>query len=300
MKENKLNLIRPEDVLALLMILSSIWVTSPSEYYYLFNGNLVVSKHTTALMLLVLFAIFTSLYENRIQRIIDTMKSGVKIPAVTISDQSLYLWKRKYRILQVIRDYLPFLLCIIAYQRLTVLIPHVREYNIDRVFMSFDRLVIEGTRLKILGWFGSSREFKDILSLSYKTYLLGVPIISTYLYMIKQFKKFRGFLLAIIIGSALALLISTFFPSLGLAAIVNNIKAPLSGSISLPTIYTTILLLFAIGYSKPLSSFYIPIATLFLVAEVLSYYSYLLTIVISVIVGLIAMYLAKLIQGAWN
>ena len=300
MKENKLNLIRPEDVLALLMILSSIWVTSPSEYYYLFNGNLVVSKHTTALMLLVLFAIFTSLYENRIQRIIDTMKSGVKIPAVTISDQSVYLWKRKFRILQVIRDYLPFLVCIIAYHRLTVLIPHVKGYNIDRVFMSFDRLVIEGVRLKILGWFGSSREFKDILSLSYKTYLLGVPIIATYLYMVKQFQKFRRFLLAIIIGSILALLISMFFPSVGLDSIVNNIKAPLSGSISLPTIYTTILLLFAIGFSKALSSFYLPIAILFFIAEILSYHSYLLTIVIGVIVGLIAMYLAKLIQGAWN
>jgi hypothetical protein len=92
MKENKLHIIRPEDVLALLMILPSIWVTSPSEYYYLFNGNLVVSKHTTALMLLLLFAVLTSLYENRVQRIIDTMKSGVKIPAVTIQDQSLYLW----------------------------------------------------------------------------------------------------------------------------------------------------------------------------------------------------------------
>lgn len=300
MKENKLHLIRPEDVLALLMIIPSIWVTSPSEYYYLFNGNLVVSKHVTALMLLLLFAIFTSLYENRIQRIIDTMKSGVKIPAVTMSDQAVYLWKRKNRILQVSRDYLPFLLCIIAYHRLTQLIPHIKHYDIDRIFMSFDRSVIESLRLKALALFGQSREFKDILSLSYKTYLLGVPVIATYLYMIKQFKKFREFLLAITLGSIIALLVSIIFPSLGLEAILNNSKAPLSGTISIPAIYTVVVLVFSIKYSKPLASFYIPIATLFFFSQILSYSSYLLAIVVSVIIGLVALPLARLIQGAWN
>ncbi|MEI6079896.1 MAG: hypothetical protein WCQ53_04590 [bacterium] len=299
-KENKLHLIRPEDVLALLMILPSIWVTSPSEYYYLFNGNLIISKHTTALMVLILFAVFTALYENRIQRIIDTMKSGVKIPAVTIQDQSVYLWKRKFRILQVIRDYLPFLVCFMAFHRLTVLIPHVKGYDVDRIFMSFDRFAIEGIRLKILGWFGSSREFKDLISISYKTYLLGVPIIATYLYMVKELKQFRQFLLTISIGLILALLINMLFPSMGLESIIRGIKAPLTGSVSLPAIYTTAVLLFSIKFSKALSTFYIPIAILFFIAEILSYSNYLLTILISVIVGLIAIPLAKLIQGAWN
>jgi hypothetical protein len=300
MKENKLHIIRPEDVLALLMILPSIWVTSPSEYYYLFNGNLVVSKHTTALMLLLLFAVLTSLYENRIQRIIDTMKSGVKIPAVTIQDQSLYLWKRKFRILQVIRDYLPFLVCIIAYHRLAVIIPHVKDYNLDRIFMSFDRLVIEGARLKILGWFGSSQEFKDFMTVSYKTFLLGVPIISTYLYMVKAFKKFREFLLAIAIGSAIALIISMVFPCIGLEAIIKSIPGPMTGSISLPAIYTATIIMFSIKFSRPLLTFYIPIAALFFLAEILSYSSYFLVIIISVMVGLIAVPLARSVQGVWS
>ncbi|MEI6093708.1 MAG: hypothetical protein WCQ47_08565, partial [bacterium] len=239
-------------------------------------------------------------YENRIQRIIDTMKSGVKIPAVTISDQTVYLWKRKFRILQVIRDYLPFLVCIIAYHRLTQLIPHAKSYNIDRVFMSFDRFVIESLRLKTLSFFGHSREFRDVLSLSYKTYLLCVPVIATYLYMIKQFKKFREFLLAITLGSVITIIVSIIFPSIGLEAILNNSRAPLSGTISIPAIYTVIVLVFSLKYIKPLASFYIPIASLFFISQILSYSSYMLAIVISAIIGLVAVPLARLIQGAWN
>jgi hypothetical protein len=300
-KKIKLSLIRPEDILALLMILPSLWVTSPSEYYYLFNGNIVVSKHMTALMLLFVFAIFTALYENRIQRIIDTIKSGVKIPAVTIADQIVHLWKNKFRILYVIRDYLPFLVCVIAYHRLTVFIPEVnmKDSVIDRIFMSFDRFLIEDLRLYFLTWTGNYTWIKDLLSLSYKTYFLAVPILATYLYMLKEFDKFREFMLAISIGTLISLLFSIIMPCLGLEAVIKSISSDLTGSISLPAVYTATVFFYAFKFNKTLALFYLPIAFLFFIADILTYSNYLLSIILSLIIGYLAIPIAKYIKGAW-
>ena len=68
--------IRPEDILAVLMIIPSLLAARQSEYYYFLNGNIVFSKHTSGLLLLLILSILTALYENRTQRIIDTIKSG--------------------------------------------------------------------------------------------------------------------------------------------------------------------------------------------------------------------------------
>jgi hypothetical protein len=301
-KKIRLSLIRPEDVLALLMILPSVWVTSPSEYYYLFNGNIVVSKHMTALMLLFLFAIFTALYENRIQRIIDTIKSGVKIPAVTIGDQIVHLWRNKFRILYVIRDYLPFLICVIAYHRLTIFIPQVdiRNSVIDRMFMSFDRFLLEDLRLAILAWIGGYHWFKDLVSLSYKTYFLAVPILATYLYMLKEFDKFRQFMLAISIGTLMSLLFNIMMPCLGLESVIKNISSDLTGSVSLPAVYTTTVLLYSFKFNRTLALFYLPIATLFFIADILSYSNYLLSIITSLLIAYLAIPVAKYVKGAWT
>ena len=301
-KKIRLSLIRPEDVLALLMILPSVWVTSPSEYYYLFNGNIVVSKHLTALMLLFLFAIFTALYENRIQRIIDTIKSGVKIPAVTINDQIVYLWRNKFRILYVIRDYLPFLICVIAYHRLTIFIPEVemKDSVIDRIFMSFDRFMIEDLRLWALAWIGNHLWIKDLISLSYKTSFLAVPILATYLYMLKEFDKFRQFMLAISIGTLLSLLLSIMMPCLGLESVIKNINSNLTGSISLPAVYTATVLFYSFKFNKTLALFYLPISILFFIADILSYSNYLLSITLSLLIGYLAIPIAKYVKGVWT
>ena len=124
--------IRPEDILAVLMIIPSLLAARQSEYYYFLNGNIVVSKHTSGLLLLLILSILTALYENRTQRIIDTIKSGVKIPEVTMEDQLVYLWKTKFRVFYVARDYLPFLICILAYHSLLNVLPHVKYYQIGR------------------------------------------------------------------------------------------------------------------------------------------------------------------------
>jgi len=58
--------------------------------------------------------------------------------------------------------------------------------------------------------------------------------------------------------------------------------------------------MFSIKFSRPLLTFYIPIAALFFIAEILSYSSYLLVMIISVMIGLIAVPLARLIQGVWS
>ncbi|MFH1223702.1 MAG: hypothetical protein V1647_05105 [Pseudomonadota bacterium] len=275
MSDKKQPLIRIEDVLAALMILPSIWVTSPSEYYSLFNGNIVVSKHTTALILLFIFAILTALYENRIQRIIDSIKSGVKIPAVTMEDQTVFLWKTKFRILYVIRDYLPFLICILAYHRLQAILPHWEVINLDNAFRWLDLHIIEGFRAALISWGSNSPRFNDVIGLSYKSYFLSVPIIATYLYLIKDTKKFRQLFLAIVTGSIFALIVQT---------------------VSLPAIYTSVALFYSLKISRILMYWYMPIAILCFLADILTSSNYFAAVVIGVIIGVVSIPIAKRLE----
>jgi len=281
MPDKKQPIIRIEDILAVLMILPSIWVTSPSEYYSMFNGNIVVSKHTTALTLLFMFAILTALYENRIQRIIDSIKSGVKIPAVTIEDQSIYLWKTKFRILYVIRDYLPFLICILAYHRLLDILPAITIYRMDDIFRSVDGALVEGFRSTVLAWEHNSHRLKDVISLSYKSYFLSVPIVATYLYLIKDLKKFRQLFLAIVIGSIFALIINILF------------RTSDTRSVSLPAIYTSVLLFYSLNISKLLMYWYMPIAVLCFLADILTHSNYFIAVILGIIVGVAAIPISR-------
>lgn len=289
--------IRPEDVLAFLMILPSIWVARQPEYYYLFNGNIVMSKHLTGFLLLLVLAIVTALYENRIQRIIDTIKSGVKIPQVSMEDQLVHLWKTKYRILQVARDYLPFLICIVAYHSLQSIMPQFGSYRLDEAFIYVEKLLVEPWRTHVINWFSNVTDFKTLMTIAYKTYILSVPILAGYLYMIKDLQKFRNFLLAVVIGSIVALLINAIMPSMSLDSHSRQLIGAYNGTVSLPAVYSTVVLFFAFKIGRTLGLTFVPLAVLSFMAELLTYSNYLTAVLIGFILGALAVPLAKYIGG---
>ena len=289
-------LIRVEDVIAALMIIPSLWVTSPSEYYSLFNGSLILSKHTTALILLFIFALLAALYENRIQRIVDTIKSGVKIPEVTIQDQTVHLWKTKFKVLNSIRDYLPFLLCMLAYHRLVTMVPHSPNEGLDKIFMQIDAVVINNFRHYIMIKVGPHKWFNDFLHLFYKTYIIAVPFVAIYLYTFKEYKKFREFLLAIVVGLILSIVVDIFLPSVGTDVITKKFQVHWDGTISIPSLYTAIVLFYSIKVGKTLTFFFLPVAILFFVADILSFSNYFSAVVISILVALVSIPLARLLM----
>jgi len=289
--------IRPEDILAVLMIIPSLLATRQSEYYYLLNGNIVFSKHTSALLLLLILSILTALYENRTQRIIDTIKSGVKIPEVTMEDQLVYLWKTKFRILYVARDYLPFLVCILAYHPLLNVIPHLKYYHLDNAFMYIEKHFVEVWRVAIIGWFNHTSSFKTLMAVAYKTYVLSVPILAAYLYMVKNLEKFRGFLLAVVFSSIMALMVNILLPTIGLDASIKQIIAAQNGSVSLPALYSSVIMFFAFKIGRTLGLVFIPLATLTFLADILTYSNYLLAVLIGVLIGAVAVPLAKYVGG---
>jgi len=289
--------IRPEDILAVMMIIPSLWAATQSEYYYFLNGNIVFSKHTSGLLLLLVLSILTALYENRTQRIIDTIKSGVKIPEVTMEDQLVYLWKTKFRILHVARDYLPFLICILAYHTLLNVIPHVKYYNLDSTFMYIEKHFVEVWRVAIIGWFNQTSSFKPLMTIAYKTYILSVPILAAYLYMVKNLEKFRYFLLAVVLGSVMALIVNMLLPTIGLDAFTKQIVAAQNGSVSLPTVYSSVVMFFAFKIGRTLGFVFIPLAALSFLADILTYSNYLLAVLIGIAIGAIAVPLAKYIGG---
>jgi len=278
------------------MIIPSLWVTSPSEYYSIFYGNIILSKHTTALLLLFIFALLAALYENRIQRIIDTIKSGVKIPEVTISDQTVHLWKTKFKVLNAIRDYLPFLVCILAYYRLVTLIPHSPHEGLDKIFIHMDAVVVNGFREYIMSRVGTYKGFNDFLHLFYKTYIIAVPFVAIYLYIFKEYKKFREFLLAIVVGLILSLLIDMFFPSIGMALYTKKFNVHWNGTISIPSLFTAIVLFYSLKVGKTLTSFYIPVAILFFMADILSFSNYFSAVVVSIVVAFLSVSVARLLM----
>lgn len=285
--------IRPEDILAVLMIIPSVWVARQSEYYSFLNGNIVVSKLTGGLLLLLILSVLTALYENRAQRIIDTIKSGVRIPEVTMGDQLIYLWKTKFRILLVARDYLPFLICILAYHTILNGLPHVKYYHLDNFFMMVEKNFVESWRVAIIGWFSHKTNFKALISIAYKTYILSVPILAAYLYMVKDLKKFRYFLLAVVFGSAMALIFNMLMPSMGLEASTKQIIASQNGSISLPALYSAVVMFFAFKIGRTLGFVFIPLACLSFLADILTYSNYLVAVLIGILIGVIAVPLAR-------
>ena len=285
--------IRPEDILAVLMIIPSLWVARQSEYYSFLNGNIVVSKLTGGLLLLLILSILTALYENRAQRIIDTIKSGVKIPQVTMSDQLIYLWKTKFRILLVARDYLPFLICILAYHTILSDLPHVKYYHLDNFFMVIEKSFVESWRVAVIGWFSHNVNFKAMMSVAYKTYILSVPILAAYLYMVKDLKKFRYFLLAVVFGSAMALIFNMLLPSMGLDAYTKQIVSAQNGSVSLPTVYSSVVMFFSFKIGRTLGLVFIPLALLSFLADILTYSNYLVAVLIGILIGVIAVPLAR-------
>ncbi len=289
-------LIRTEDIIALMMIIPSLWVTSPSEYYSLLNGSIILSKHATGLLLLFIFAILAALYQNRMQRIIDTIKSGVKIPEVTIQDQFVHLWKTKFNILYVIRDYLPFLLCIIAYQKLVTLVPHVPHQGLDKIFLHIDAVVVQEFRHYILSKVGHYRWFNDLLHLSYKTHILAVPFVAIYLYIFKEYSKFRGFLLSIVVALILSLVVDIFFPSIGMDIYTKKFHVHWDGTISIPALYTAVVLVYSFKVGKTLTSFFIPVALVLFLSDILSFSNYFSAIMISIIVALISVPLSSLLM----
>jgi len=289
--------IRPEDILAVLMILPSLWAARQPEYYQFLNGNIVLSKHTTGLLLLLILSILTALYDNRIQRIVDTIKSGVKIPAVTIEDQLIYLWKTKFKILYVARDYLPFLICILAYQTLLSVIPHIKYYHLDEFFMMIEKNFVEWWRVAIIGWFSERATFKALMTVAYKTYILSVPILAAYLYMVKNLEKFRYFLLAIVLGSVMALIANMLLPSMGLDAYTKQIISARNGSVSLPTVYSAVVMFFSFKVGRTLGCVFLPLAALSFLADILTYSNYLLAVLIGIALGAIAVQFSKLLIG---
>ncbi len=279
----------------MLMIIPSLWVTSPSEYYSLFNGNIILSKHTTALLLLFIFALLAALYQNRVQRIIDTIKSGVKIPEVTIQDQTVHLWKTKFQVLNAIRDYLPFLLCMLAYQRIVTLIPHSPHAGLDKFFMQIDADVVNNFRNYIIGHFGTYKSFNDFLHILYKTYMISVPFVAIYLYIFKEYRKFREFLLAIVAGLILSLLVDLFLPSIGMDIYTKKFHVHWDGSISIPSLYTAIVLFYSFKVGKTLTTFFLPFSILFFLADILSYSNYFAAIITSIILAAISIPTARLL-----
>lgn len=288
-------LIRTEDVIAMLMIIPSLWVTSPSEYFSLFNGSIILSKHTTALLLLFIFALLAALYQNRVQRIIDTIKSGVKIPEVTIQDQTVHLWKTKFQVLNSIRDYLPFILCILAYQRLVTLVPHSPHEGLDKLFMQIDAVIVNDLRNYIIGKIGHYKSFNDFIHIFYKTYLISVPFVAIYLYIFKEYRKFREFLLAIVAGLILSLLVDIFLPSIGMDIYMKKFHVHWDGTISIPSLYTAIVLFYSFKVGKTLTTFFIPVAVLFFLADILSFSNYFTAVIISIIIAAISVPTARLL-----
>lgn len=253
------------------MIIPSLILTSPYEYYRFFDGSLVISKHLTGVLLLLIFAVLAVLYENRVQRIIDTIKSGVKIPSVTFEDQVKNLWQKKLLILKVFRDYLPFLLCILAHQKLLSIL----EQKIT--IHQFENIISNSTRYNILSYIISFPKLKDIMYITHKTYLLIVPVLAVYLYFFKQFKQFRQFLFSVIIISIMDLAMLYFF----------NIK------LSTPIIYTAIVLFYSLIIDKSLFLFFISIAILIFFTDFMIFATNHIITLLSISLGVISIFISR-------
>ena len=68
------------------------------------------------------------------------------------------------------------------------------------------------------------------------------------------------------------------------------------GSISIPSLYTAIVLFYSIKVGKTLTSFYLPVAILFFLSDILSFSNYFSAVVISIIVAMISIPLARLLM----
>ena len=130
--------------------------------------------------------------------------------------------ENKIRILLVARDYLPFLICILAYHTILNDLPHVKYYHLDNFFMMVEKNFVEGWRVAVIGWFSDKANFRALMSVAYKTYILSVPILAAYLYMVKDLKKSLYFLLAVVFGLAIALIFNMLMPSMGLKKSPQN------------------------------------------------------------------------------
>jgi hypothetical protein len=287
--------LKVEEYIALAVIIASFFVTSPSKYFYLFNGWIVMSKHMMAFWVLFVFSILTILYKNRIQRIIDTIKSGVEIPAVTLEDQATHLWKSRYRILLVARDYLPFVLCLLAYTNLTTIVDMFGRATIDTFMLTAEQMIIGNLRNNMIVFVNQTIVFKDALAVAYNTYAISVPIFALYLHLLKRFKNFREFMLAIIIASFFSLGINCFLPSYGLTTMTTGIPKDLLGTVSLPACYTTLVLFFSLTVSPKLTFLYTPVAILLFLADSLSYSHYVISILSGALTGLISIPISKLL-----
>jgi len=279
-KYKKFN-IKIEEYITLILIISSFFITSPSEYFVFFHGEIIISKYTIAFTFLFILSVLTTLYKNRIQRIIDTIKSGVKIPEVTIEDQIIHFLKNKGKILLVIRDYLPFVLCMLAFSSIKNLSTILNHTSIEPWFINAEQILINNIREYVNSLIEPYKIIKNILTLSYNTYTLSVPILAIYLHLTKKFSAFREFMLAIIISNILGLTI--------------NITLYGPNSVSFPVAFTSIVLFFSLTVSPKLTLFYMPIAILLCFADILNFSHYFISILIGIVIGIVSIPVSKLL-----
>ena len=262
---------RIEDIVAVIMVSLSLSLVSSSKFYYIFIGNMVISKHLTALFVLFLLAIFTSFYKNINQRIKDTVVSDVRIPSVTIYDQFKHLWDNKIIVLHVLRDYIPFLLVFVAYYDIKSEI--MQGTLVTKCIDS--PMFVKNIFVNIHDFIMSSSTLSNLAKISYKTHLLSIPVLAMYMYLLKSLRNFRELMFATVVSSVMAILIS-----LSTVAGFNNI--------STPALFTTIVLLFANRVSKPLTHAFIPIATMLFIMDIIVGMDCPYATIIGVIVGVVS------------
>jgi hypothetical protein len=293
--KHSIKTIRPEDIIALVFILPSLYISSPYEYYKFLNGSIVVSKHLTAFVLLLIFAFFAALYENKVKRIIDTIRSGVKIPEVTIEDQLTHLWKSKNIVFRTFRDYFPFIFFILAYQTISeYLTAQDLVTKISANFINIISTLSIEFKFFITKFLKTYPSLKSILEFSHKTYFLSVPILTTYLYFLKKYNKFRIFFTTIMLASIFSLFINLFLQE-NLKLVVDTKTILTNTKISIPTLYTVVVLYYSFIMNKTIAGLYLPIALILLVQDIVAYSNNFLGLLLSIFITIIAISISKLI-----
>lgn len=262
--------LRIEDLVAIIVFYFSIKMSS--TFYYIVSDNIAISRHLIAIIILVLFAITTSIYRIRKRIIVDSIKSEVELPRLTIKDELIETWKKRHEILMVIRDYLPFLIILVSYYNILKNTPSITEHPIFRTpesLLSIANFIKETLAQNFF--------LKKLANLSYSTHIISVPILASYMYLLKTQRMFRRLLLAISISAITGILIAKT-SQLGIF------------HISMPVCFTTIVLIYAGKVSKPVTHVFLPIATFLLAMDITINIPYLSTTIAGVLNAIAAIF----------
>lgn len=264
--------LRVEDLIAILLL--SYSANLSAKFYYIIFGHIEISRHILAIILLIIFAIATSIYKIRKTIIVDSIKSEVVLPKIKLKDEVLEIWKNKKDILLIIRDYSPFLIILLSYYTILDNTPSIEGENIFRVP---EKITFFAQWIKSL--LENNPRINNLAEYSHKSHIFSVPILAIYMYLLKTQRMFRKFMFAISISAIIGVLIAKT-NQLG----INNL--------SMPACFTMIVLIYAARVSKPVTHFFIPIAILLLAMDIAINISYVYITIAGILNAITAIFIS--------